>query len=118
MGTIEFFAVGLGIGIIILVPMGIALRHEIYENFQRLRGATLQNTSDREDLNVAQAKISARSSGEGGSRSIRQVSVFAAAAAALLLVYGLVGGGPFFVASGVVVGLGGLVVLLNSGERS
>jgi hypothetical protein len=99
MSDLDYFAVGLGIGLLIVVPVFVAYRHEMTLNFRKLFGMSAEVEDD-----------------EGGPENAAGLSpsivIFSFGVAALTTVYGVVSGAVIFVGSGIFIMLCLLLAVL------
>jgi hypothetical protein len=111
MSDLAFFAVGIGIGLLVVMPVIYVLRHEIAANARKLFGSSAMEEGSGGPIEAEAG--SSRRPGGGHPEGISPVaSTIGAGAAVLVLLWGVVSGNAIFAVSGAVVAVGVLLARL------
>jgi hypothetical protein len=98
-------ATGIGIGLLIVLPVFVVLRHEIAQNLRNLLGSsTVKDETQNQTLNKQSGGgVSTVASGDRSGGISSGVAMFGVAVAAVVTLYGVLSGSIVFIISGIFV---------------
>lgn len=108
MSDLAAFCTGIGIGLLIILPVAYVLRKEIAE---RARGLFRNEDSDGSCQAEAADDTSGAYRPQGLSLRAASVSI---SASTLTFIWGLISGNPIFILSGAILGIAVLLTFLAS----